>query len=215
MENNLPNEENNLPNEGNDLLNIMNIKNINVSIGEEKQNKNKKKKQSQKEQLYYFGSKKAQKFFITIPQIINLPEKTDVVVSNAFRNIVRNNLVNVKRIIVPNGVREIQNDAFNGLVIQETIIIPDSVQIIGNNAFRLGTKAFVTCSTGSKAYDYCKQQNLRNSVDIKKPNNQPAGIKKPNNQSVSIKKRKVKLFNVLLTVLIIFSILYIFSFILN
>lgn len=102
----------------------------------------------------------------TIPDIIEVPEKTNIVLSNAFHNLVGNGNVNVRKIILSDNVREIQKQAFKGLVIQETIIIPDSVVEIGEDAFRLSENAYVVCSVGSKAFSYCNQYGLKNSVDI-------------------------------------------------
>lgn len=72
-----------------------------------------------------------------------MPKKTDIVLSDAFRNIVLYGVANVKR-----------------------IVIPDSVDVIGKEAVCLDDGAYVTCSVGSKAYSYCKQNNIKNTVDI-------------------------------------------------
>lgn len=119
-----------------------------------------------KENVYYFGAKRVKKLYQMVPDILEVPEKTNIVLSNAFHNLVGNGTVNVRKIILSENVREIQKEAFKGLVIQETIVIPDSVVEIGEDAFRLSEDAYVVCSVGSKAFSYCSQYGLKNSVDI-------------------------------------------------
>ena len=125
-----------------------------------------KKKTVVKEQIYYFGPKRVRKLYETVPEVIEVPKKTNIVLSNAFYNLVGSRMINIQKIILSEQVREIQKHAFKGLVIQETIVIPDSVTEIGEDAFQLSENAYVTCSIGSKAYSYCKQHKLKNTVDI-------------------------------------------------
>ena len=138
----------------------------NKNMGRTKEKTKPKKTNNAKENTYFFGAKKAKKLFHTIPEILELPEKTDIVLSDAFRNVVLGDVANVKKVVIPVGVREIQEGAFRQLKIKETIIIPDSVSVIGDEAFYLDDDAYVTCSIGSKAYGYCKQNDIKNIVDI-------------------------------------------------
>lgn len=125
-----------------------------------------KRTNTMKGNIYYFGAKKAKKLFHTIPEVLELPKKTDIVLPDAFRDVVLSGVANVKRIVIPVGVKEIRDGAFRQLRIHETIVIPDSVDVIGKEAFYLEDGAYVTCSVGSKAYGYCKQSNIKNTVDI-------------------------------------------------
>lgn len=138
----------------------------NTSSSKNRKRTDSKKTPTVKENVYYFGAKRVKKLYQAIPDILEVPEKTNIVLSNAFHSLVGNSTANVRKIILPENVREIQKEAFKGLVIQETIVIPDSVVEIGEDAFCLSENAYVVCSVGSKAFSYCNQHGIKNSVDI-------------------------------------------------
>ncbi len=138
------------------------------SVKSEKRSNSKKKPVTQ-EKIYYFGANRVKKKYSnSVPDVIMVPEKTNIVLSDAFHNCLRfgPKTKNVRKIVLSDQVREIQEHAFRGLVIQETIVIPDSVVKIGEDAFQLGENAYVVCSIGSKAYSYCIQHGLKNTVDF-------------------------------------------------
>ena len=128
---------------------------------------NPKVKKSQPEQLYYFGIKKAKKMFSEIPDIVELPPKTDIVLSNAFSKVTETKgIVGILDIIVPEGVCELQDHAFAQLRIRRRLALPSTLKRIGENAFILGPDAYVDCEMGSAAYAYCKERGIRTSADM-------------------------------------------------
>lgn len=113
----------------------------------------------------YFKAKDARKLCVDgrLPKAVILPDGIDVVVRDAFWGIPG---TTADKIILPRGLKKVQEEAFGHLTVQDYIVIPDSVTEIGKNAFRLGEKAHVQCNQGSYAYRYCVQNHLRNSVDL-------------------------------------------------
>ena len=113
----------------------------------------------------YFKAKDARKLCVDgrLPKAVILPDGIDVVVRDAFWGIPG---TTADKIILPRGLKKVQEEAFGHLTVQDYIVIPDSVTEIGKNAFRLGEKAHVQCNQGSDAYRYCVQNHLRNSVDL-------------------------------------------------
>lgn len=130
--------------------------------------KNRPKARRQTEQIRYFGIKRAKKIFRDgLPQIIRIPDKTDVILSNAFQSVVfPQKLVKVRQIILPESVREIQDHAFWQLEAEETIVVPDRTEQIGTDAFRMGESAYIICHRGTRIYEYCQKKHLRTSVDM-------------------------------------------------
>ena len=72
----------------------------------------------------------------------------------------------VDEIIVPDGVCVISSSAFDNAKIRKRIVIPNSVTRIGSYSFDLLQGAYVECEEKSYAYLYCKENGIRNSVDI-------------------------------------------------
>ncbi|MBR6807039.1 MAG: TIR domain-containing protein [Clostridia bacterium] len=72
----------------------------------------------------------------------------------------------VDEIIIPKGVCVIDDSALQKAKVKKRIVIPSSVTKIGANAFDLLPEAYIECTNNSYAYFYCKENNLRNSVDI-------------------------------------------------
>ena len=72
----------------------------------------------------------------------------------------------VDEIIVPDGVCVISPSAFNNAKIRKRIVIPNSVTRIGSYSFDLLQGAYVECEEKSYAYLYCKENGIRNSVDL-------------------------------------------------
>ena len=72
----------------------------------------------------------------------------------------------IDEIFVPNCIHIIEDEAFRYAKIKKRIIIPSSVAMIGKNAFELMPDAYVECDKKSFAYLYCKENGIRNSVDI-------------------------------------------------
>ena len=118
--------------------------------------------------IYYFGPKRAAKMFQNIPDIIKLPEKTDIILSDAFYKVTGNKerLVEIESVILPNRVVEIKEGAFRQLIISKYINIPPSVKLIGEAAFTLTDDAYVDCEFESVAYKYCKEHRMRTSADM-------------------------------------------------
>lgn len=72
----------------------------------------------------------------------------------------------VDQVIIPSTVIIIDNLAFNNIKIMKKITVPDSVIQIGKWAFNLDENAYIECSPKSYAYNYCKRNNINNSVDL-------------------------------------------------
>lgn len=72
----------------------------------------------------------------------------------------------VDEIVLPEGVCVIEEQALNNVRVQKRIIVPASVKRIGERAFELTEDAYVECQENSYAYYYCKENGIRNSVDI-------------------------------------------------
>lgn len=72
----------------------------------------------------------------------------------------------VDEIVIPKGVCVIDNSAFGNIRIKKRVVIPNSVTRIGQCPFELLSEAYVECDKDSYAYLYCKENGVRNSVDI-------------------------------------------------
>lgn len=72
----------------------------------------------------------------------------------------------VDELYVPNGICVIDRHALDNVKVKNRIIIPSSVTRIGDYAFDLMPDAYVECDENSYAYLYCKENGIRNSVDI-------------------------------------------------
>ncbi len=72
----------------------------------------------------------------------------------------------VDELFVPNGICVIDRHALDNVKVKNRIIIPSSVTRIGDYAFDLMPDAYVECDENSYAYLYCKENGIRNSVDI-------------------------------------------------
>lgn len=72
----------------------------------------------------------------------------------------------VDSIELPNGVCVLDENALFNVKVKQKIVIPLSVTRIGKYAFALMENAYVECDEGSYAYIYCKENGIRNSVDI-------------------------------------------------
>lgn len=72
----------------------------------------------------------------------------------------------VDELYVPNGICVIDKHALDNVKVKNKIIIPSSVTRIGDYAFDLMPNAYVECDEKSYAYLYCKENGIRNSVDI-------------------------------------------------
>ena len=119
-------------------------------------------------QIRYFGVKRARKTFRDgLPQIVRIPEKTDILLSNAFQSVVfPEKFMKVRQIILPDSVIEIQAHALAQLEAEETVAVPDTVMNIGADAFRLGESGYITCHRGTRIYEYCQENHLQTSVDM-------------------------------------------------
>lgn len=118
-------------------------------------------------QYRYFGNNRAKKCFPgRVPPIIQIPDKTDIILSDAFRRVTVGITTDVEEVIVPEGVFEIQANAFHFIRINKSIALPDTLTEIGENAFVLADGAYVKCGEGTVAYRYCKQHGLKNSVEM-------------------------------------------------
>ena len=71
--------------------------------------------------LYYFEPKRVAKMFQTIPAIVELPEKTDIILFNSFCRVTGSteSLVKVESVILPSRVIEIKEGAFRQLIISK------------------------------------------------------------------------------------------------
>lgn len=78
----------------------------------------------------------------------------------------RSSSYEVDQVIIPSGVIIIDDLAFNNIKIMKKITVPDSVIQIGKWAFNLDENAYVECLPKSYAYNYCKRNNINNSVDL-------------------------------------------------
>ena len=72
----------------------------------------------------------------------------------------------IDEIIVPNCIHILEEEAFRYAKIRKRVVIPSSVAMIGKKAFELMPDAYVECDKKSYAYLYCKENGIRNSVDI-------------------------------------------------
>lgn len=125
-----------------------------------------KAKKANPVQYCYFGAKKAQKLFSKLPDIIELPSNTDIVLTNSFAPVVPEGGAVVSELIVPEGVQELQSQAFAQLGIRRRLALPATLKQIGEDAFILGPDAYVDCELGSAAYAYCKERGIRTSADM-------------------------------------------------
>ena len=118
-------------------------------------------------QYRYFGNKRAKKCFPgLVPPVIQIPDKTDIILSEAFRGITNGFTKDVEEVIVPEGVFEIQANAFDFIRINKYISLPDTLTEIGENAFTLSDGAYVKCGEGTVAHRYCKQHGLKNTAEM-------------------------------------------------
>lgn len=72
----------------------------------------------------------------------------------------------INEIILPEGICVLERNALYHVKIKERIVIPSSVTRIGGNAFNLMPEAYVVCDKNSYAYLYCRENGIKNSVDI-------------------------------------------------
>lgn len=118
-------------------------------------------------QYRYFGNKRAKKYFPgLVPPVIQIPDKTDIILSEAFRRITNGFTKDVEEVIVPEGVFEVQANAFDFIRINKYISLPDTLTEIGENAFTLADGAYVKCREGTVAHRYCKQHGIKNTAEM-------------------------------------------------
>lgn len=72
----------------------------------------------------------------------------------------------INEIVIPDGICVIDSFALSHAKIMKRIVIPSSVTSIGHYAFDLAPDAYVECDKDSYSYLFCKENNIRNSVDI-------------------------------------------------
>lgn len=132
-----------------------------------KKEKNKSNNQANRQNVYFFGKKKAKKLFsFPLPAEIRIPDKTNIILNEAFTSILLQNTVTVDSIVLPETVRVIDEHAFAQIMICKTINLPSSIQSIGEEAFSLSENAYAICEKGTYAYDYCSKHGIRNPVDV-------------------------------------------------
>lgn len=115
-----------------------------------------------------------------IPQILTIPNKYYRIPSNAFERLHPDGK-EIKQIIISENVEEISENAFSGLIVTQTIFIPDTVTQIAKNAFTLKDGAFVYCDESSRAYSYCKRNNIPVVTDIPFDSHDKNDLFKPTN----------------------------------
>lgn len=74
--------------------------------------------------------------------------------------------IEVDSLTIPDGVCIIDNNSLFKIKIKEKVVIPTSVLMIGENALNLMPDAYVVCGKDSYTYFYCKENGIKNSVDI-------------------------------------------------
>lgn len=74
--------------------------------------------------------------------------------------------VQIDEIIIPDGVERICACDYGEYRVSKRVVIPTSVNYIEENALALTPDAYVECQESSYAYRYCKQNKIRNLVDI-------------------------------------------------
>lgn len=72
----------------------------------------------------------------------------------------------ISEIILPEGICVLDRTALYHVKIKNRIVIPSSVTRIGKYAFNLMPEAYVECDKNSYAYLYCRENGIKNSVDI-------------------------------------------------
>lgn len=87
---------------------------------------------------------------------IVLPESVDFIGENAFSA-----MPSLTEINIPDGVTEIDGTAFYQCVSLEKLVIPDTVKHIGEYAFRNCSKLTAVVVKGSYAEEYCNRNNIK------------------------------------------------------
>ena len=112
----------------------------------------------------YFGNKRLRRMCKNgIPSdILEIPSDCDVIVSDLFSYLPQHQLpVRIQKIVIPETVLEIQENAFKNVIVGESISVPESVSVIGDHAFRLGPDGYILCPDTAFASLYCKRKHLR------------------------------------------------------
>lgn len=110
------------------------------------------------------GKNQARNLFPNIPDEIIIPNGYSIIGKCAFEYLRFRG--KTKRIIISETVEEIQDYAFDNLKVSDYIEIPKSVTKIGDYfPFRLGKFAYIKCEPESYAYEYCRKNYIKNSVD--------------------------------------------------
>ncbi len=93
--------------------------------------------------------------------------------SNSFTRIKSDTLLTyshtnseIDEIVLSDTVCVLDSYALCYVKIKNRIVIPNKVTKIGSRAFELMPEAYVECNENSYAYYYCKENGIRNSVDI-------------------------------------------------
>lgn len=135
----------------------------------------KKSEENKKENIQYtlhkngknkcLGRNQARNLFPNIPDEIIIPNGYSIIGKDAFYYKVGYR-GRTKKIIIPETVEEIQENAFCHLEVSDYIEIPNTVKKIdGYFTFRLGEFAYIKCEPESYAYEYCRKNHIKNSVD--------------------------------------------------
>lgn len=72
----------------------------------------------------------------------------------------------VEEFVLPENIIIVDEEALRNIKISKRIVISPSVKMIGKYAFNLMPEAYVDCDKDSYAYLYCKENGIKNSVDI-------------------------------------------------
>lgn len=88
-----------------------------------------------------------------------------IIIDNNLNNTIYEYNGIAENIYIPNNITKINTGVFTSTRIK-TITIPNSVINISPNAFKLSPDAYIICERDSCAYQYCKENGIRNSVDI-------------------------------------------------
>lgn len=112
-----------------------------------------------------------------IPFKRTVEKKTDKILEELFqsKNITRIkpdtipynvDTTEISEIILPEGICVLDRNALYHVKIRNRIVIPFSVTRIDKYAFNLMPEAYVECKKNSYAYLYCRENGIKNSVDI-------------------------------------------------